>query len=54
MKALYTPAPGQFDLVDRPMPKPGADEVLVKVANVAICHTDVIIKSGKAGHVAIR
>jgi len=51
MKALYTPAPGQFDLVDRPMPKPEADEALVKVANVAICHTDVIIKSGKAGHV---
>ena len=51
MKALFTPEPGRFDLVDRPMPIMAADEALVKVANAAICHTDVIIRSGKAGHV---
>jgi threonine dehydrogenase-like Zn-dependent dehydrogenase len=45
------PDAGHFDLVDRPLPTLAADEALVKVANVAICHTDIIIKSGRAGHV---
>ena len=46
MKALYTPSPGQFDLVDRPMPRPAADGALVKVTHAAVCHTDVIIRKG--------
>lgn len=51
MKALYTEAPGDYRLVDRPVPLPGADEALVKVAAAAICHTDVIIRAGVADHV---
>ena len=51
MKALYMPDHSHFGLVDRPMPAIAPDEALVKVANAAICHTDVIIKSGTAGHV---
>lgn len=51
MKALYTTAPGQYGLVERPVPKPGAGEVLVKVAAAGLCHTDVIIREGTASHV---
>lgn len=51
MKALYTTEPGQYGLAERPLPEPGPDEALVKVSHAAICHTDVIIRAGKAGHV---
>lgn len=51
MKALYTASPGAFGLVERPLPVPAADEALVKVARASICHTDVVIREGKAGHV---
>jgi 2-desacetyl-2-hydroxyethyl bacteriochlorophyllide A dehydrogenase len=51
LKALYTTAPGQYGLTERPMPEPAPDEALVKVTSAAICHTDVIIRAGKAGHV---
>lgn len=51
MKALFTEAPGRFGLAERPMPNPGPNDALVKVARAAICHTDVIIKDGQAGHV---
>lgn len=48
MKALYTPGPGKFGLTDRPVPVPASDEVLVRVASVAICHTDLNIKNGRS------
>jgi 2-desacetyl-2-hydroxyethyl bacteriochlorophyllide A dehydrogenase len=51
MKALYMASSREFGLVERPRPQPKPDEALVRVARVAICHTDVIIRSGKAGHV---
>ena len=51
MKALYTTGPGQYGLVERPMPKPAPDECLVRVCRASICHTDVIIRDGVAGHV---
>ncbi len=51
MKALYTTAPGEYGLVERPKPIPAADEALVKVGRAALCHTDVIIREGKAGYI---
>jgi threonine dehydrogenase-like Zn-dependent dehydrogenase len=51
MKALYTAGPGYYGLVDRPVPNPAADECLVQVCQASICHTDVIIRDGAAGHV---
>ena len=51
MKALYTEAPGDYGLVDRPEPTPAADEALVKVSRSALCHTDVNIRDGVAPHV---
>ena len=46
MKALHTSAPGEFGLVERPMPKITEFEALVKVGAAAICHTDVLIRHG--------
>ena len=37
--------------MDRPKPVPSAGEVLVKVVKASLCHTDVIIRVGLAGHV---
>ena len=51
MKALYAASPQQFALVERPVPVPSPTEALVRVTHAAICHTDVIIRSGRAGHV---
>jgi len=51
VKALYTRAPGDYGLVDRPKPVPAPDEALVKVSRSALCHTDVIIREGVAPHV---
>lgn len=51
MKALHTATPGKYGLADRPKPVPGPAEALVKVHRAALCHTDVIIRNGVAGHV---
>lgn len=51
MKALYMASPDEYGLVERPDPKPAADEVLLKVHRAGLCHSDVIIRSGKADHV---
>ena len=51
MRCLYTTAPGQYGLTDRPMPEADVDEVLIKVVRAGLCHTDVIIRAGKADHV---
>ncbi|MHB1293455.1 MAG: zinc-dependent alcohol dehydrogenase [Anaerolineae bacterium] len=51
MQALYTWAPGDYALVERPDPVPALDEALIKVERAAICHTDVIIREGLATHV---
>ena len=51
MKALYTERPGRYGLADRPKPTAAADEALVKVTNAGLCHTDVLIRDGEAGHV---
>jgi len=51
MKALYTPSPGQFGLEERPQPAPGPADAVIRVTRASICHTDIIIRSGRAGHV---
>ncbi len=49
MKALYKPAasPG-FELVDRPEPEPGPDEVKIRVLRTGICGTDLHIQAWDA------
>lgn len=39
-------APRRFALRDRPVPSPGAAEVLVRIAATAVCHTDLGIYTG--------
>ena len=51
MKALYMSSPTEYGLTERPKPEPAADQVLVKVHKAGLCHSDVIIQSGKADHV---
>lgn len=48
---MYAEAPDRFAMKLRPMPVPGPGQVLVRVASCGICHTDVMIRAGKAGHV---
>jgi len=37
---------GDFEIVEREIPKPGAGEVLIKVQACGICHSDVLTKEG--------
>ena len=46
MKALYTTAPGDYGLVERPMPKPGIGEVLLEVLRAGFCANDIRIRAG--------
>ena len=39
-------AGGDFEIVDRPIPKPGPGEVRIKVQACGICHSDVLTKEG--------
>lgn len=41
-------APRTFEIVERPMPKPEAGEVLVRTAATAVCHTDLGMYTGHA------
>ncbi len=46
MKALYKPGPGPgFELVDRPEPITGPDEVKIRVLRTGICGTDLHIRN---------
>ncbi|HEY6568954.1 MAG TPA: alcohol dehydrogenase catalytic domain-containing protein, partial [Candidatus Limnocylindrales bacterium] len=49
MKALLLTAPGVLEYVDVPEPEVGADEVLVRVAAVGICGSDVHGMDGSSG-----
>ena len=51
MQALVWEAPHQMNLRDLPIPSPSPDEVLVKVAYVGICGSEL---SGYLGHNALR
>lgn len=46
MRAAVLVEPGKFDVKDIPRPKPGRDEVLVKISHVGICGTDIHIFGG--------
>ncbi len=48
MKALLFERPGKVCLVEREKPKPGPDEVLVKIVYSGICGTDLHIIQGEA------
>lgn len=46
MKAIVYNAPGELVLADRPVPEPGPDEVLLEVAHLGICGSDLLLWKG--------
>jgi len=44
--AQVSKAGGEFELVEREMPKPGAGEVRIKVQACGVCHSDAVTKEG--------
>lgn len=44
--AQISRAGGPFELVERPIPEPGAGQVLIKVEACGVCHSDAIFKEG--------
>ncbi len=46
MKAVLYEAPLRFAVTDVPTPRPGPDDVLIRVVQVGVCATDVHIHSG--------
>ncbi len=50
MKVAQVPkAGGDFEIVEREIPQPGAGEVLIKVQACGVCHSDVLTKDGWPG-----
>jgi D-arabinose 1-dehydrogenase-like Zn-dependent alcohol dehydrogenase len=50
MKVAQVPkAGGDFEIVEREIPQPGAGEVLLKVQACGVCHSDVLTKEGWPG-----
>jgi D-arabinose 1-dehydrogenase-like Zn-dependent alcohol dehydrogenase len=47
MKAVQISKPGgNFEVVERPIPQPGRDQVRIKVEACGICHSDELVKEG--------
>jgi D-arabinose 1-dehydrogenase-like Zn-dependent alcohol dehydrogenase len=47
MKAVQISKPGgNFEIVERPIPQPGREQVRIKVEACGICHSDVLVKEG--------
>ena len=47
MKAAQIKSAGaDWEIVERPIPKPGSGEVLIKVEACGVCHSDVMLKDG--------
>ena len=44
--AQISKAGGDFEIVEREVPKPGAGHVLIKVQACGVCHSDVLTKEG--------
>jgi len=48
MKAVQISKPGgNFEVVERPIPEPGRDQVRIKVEACGICHSDALVKEGQ-------
>jgi D-arabinose 1-dehydrogenase-like Zn-dependent alcohol dehydrogenase len=48
MKAALISKPGsKFEIVERPIPEPGAAQVRIKVDACGICHSDSLVKEGQ-------
>ena len=39
-------AGGNFEIVERPIPEPGRNQVRIKVEACGICHSDSVVKEG--------
>jgi D-arabinose 1-dehydrogenase-like Zn-dependent alcohol dehydrogenase len=47
MKAVQvSKAGGNFEVVERPIPEPGSNQVRIKVEACGVCHSDVLVKQG--------
>src|SRR5437667_10801633 len=47
MKAVQVPRPGgDFEIVEREVPQPGAGQVRIQVQACGVCHSDVLVKEG--------
>src|SRR3989442_5301535 len=47
MKAVQVPRPGgDFEIVEREVPQPGAGNVRIKVQACGVCHSDMFVKEG--------
>ena len=47
MKVAQISKPGgDFEIVEREIPKPGAEQVRIKVQACGVCHSDVLTKEG--------
>jgi D-arabinose 1-dehydrogenase-like Zn-dependent alcohol dehydrogenase len=47
MKAVQISQPGgDFEMVERPIPQPGREQVRIKVEACGICHSDLLVKEG--------
>src|SRR5712691_2301548 len=44
--AQISKAGGDFEIVEREIPKPGAGHVLIKVQACDVCHSDMLVKEG--------
>src|SRR5436309_6069339 len=48
MKAVQVPRPGgDFEIVEREVPRPGTGQVRIKVQACGVCHSDVLTKEGQ-------
>src|SRR5882762_4922790 len=47
MRVVQVPRPnGPFEIVERPIPEPGAGSVRIKVHSCGVCHSDSVTKEG--------
>src|SRR5690348_12181245 len=44
--AVISKAGGNFEIVEREIPKPGPGQVRIKVKACGVCHSDVLVKEG--------
>ena len=47
MRAIVFPRPGAYELIERPDPRPGPREVVVRVEAVGLCGTDLHVLDGE-------